>query len=149
MLLRISHVAVMLFPFVPIGWVCGCNTLRAEALSRYLSFRSPPPLRTLFHINGLSDCSCSIRKICSNCTPSNALHRLIRLLYAAICGGTANFFCRSACFAILIARFTNLCLSIVRFMKLHSEQHGTQFKTSYGRRLSTRSIPRGSPYSPQ
>ncbi len=57
---------VILFRLFRLVGVGGCNALRTRALFKHLSFRSPPPLPIFFHINSLSDCSCSIRNFCSN-----------------------------------------------------------------------------------
>jgi hypothetical protein len=58
--------SVILFRLFQLAGVGGCNALRVKALSKYLSFRSPPPLPTFVYINSLSGCSCSIRNSCSN-----------------------------------------------------------------------------------
>jgi len=52
-----------LFRLVGVG---GCNALRAQALFKFLSFRSPPTLPNFFHINTLSNCSCFTWNFCSN-----------------------------------------------------------------------------------
>jgi hypothetical protein len=49
---------IVLFRLFRLARVGSCNVLRAQALFMCVSFRSPSPLQTFFHINTLSDCSC-------------------------------------------------------------------------------------------